>query len=127
MTNEKTNIKIVVIGGSGLIGSRVVSKLGERGYHGRALRSNMGIRDLEQNAHPLSSGWAGAGIINSSGRGATANTMGGFSQTISPSVATFTGRCRRRCAGRSCPQLPSPTSSSPPTFRSEAREAATRA
>jgi len=32
MTKEKENMKIVIIGGTGLIGSKVVTKLSERGY-----------------------------------------------------------------------------------------------
>jgi len=34
MVNDiRPNMKIVVIGGSGLIGSKVVAKAGEHGYH----------------------------------------------------------------------------------------------
>jgi len=46
MTNEKANIKIVVIGGSGLIGSRVVSKLGERGYQAVPASPASGVNTL---------------------------------------------------------------------------------
>ena len=44
MTNE--NMKIVVIGGTGLIGSKVVSKLGERGYEVIAASPNSGVNTL---------------------------------------------------------------------------------
>ena len=46
MTNEKTNMKIVVIGGTGLIGSKVVSKLSERGYDVVAASPNSGVNTL---------------------------------------------------------------------------------
>lgn len=44
MTEEK--MKIVVIGGTGLIGSKVVSKLGERGYEVVAASPNSGVNTL---------------------------------------------------------------------------------
>ena len=44
MTNE--NMKIVVIGGTGLIGSKVVSKLGERGYDVIPASPNSGVNTL---------------------------------------------------------------------------------
>jgi len=40
------NMKIVVIGGTGLIGSKVVSKLGERGYEVVAASPNSGVNTL---------------------------------------------------------------------------------
>ena len=46
MTNEKSNMKIVVIGGTGLIGSKVVTKLGERGYEVVAASPNSGVNTL---------------------------------------------------------------------------------
>lgn len=46
MTNEKANGKIVVIGGTGLIGSKVVSKLSERGYDVIAAAPNSGVNTL---------------------------------------------------------------------------------
>ena len=46
MTNEKANGKIVVIGGTGLIGSKVVSKLSERGYDVIAASPNSGVNTL---------------------------------------------------------------------------------
>jgi len=46
MTNEKTNMKIVVIGGTGLIGSKVVTKLGERGYEVVPASPNSGVNTL---------------------------------------------------------------------------------
>lgn len=46
MTNEESNMKIVVIGGTGLIGSKVVTKLGERGYEVVAASPNSGVNTL---------------------------------------------------------------------------------
>ena len=46
MSNEKANMKIVVIGGSGLIGSKVVSQLSERGYDVIAASPNSGVNTL---------------------------------------------------------------------------------
>ncbi|HKY43997.1 MAG TPA: SDR family oxidoreductase [Pyrinomonadaceae bacterium] len=46
MTKEKSNMKIVVIGGTGLIGSKVVTKLGERGYDVVAASPNSGVNTL---------------------------------------------------------------------------------
>ena len=45
MTKEK-NMKIVVIGGTGLIGSKVVTKLGERGYEAVGASPNSGVNTL---------------------------------------------------------------------------------
>ncbi|HJP93281.1 MAG TPA: SDR family oxidoreductase [Pyrinomonadaceae bacterium] len=46
MTEEKSNMKIVVIGGTGLIGSKVVTKLSERGYDVVAASPNTGVNTL---------------------------------------------------------------------------------
>lgn len=46
MTKEKSNMKIVVIGGTGLIGSKVVTKLGDRGYEVVAASPNSGVNTL---------------------------------------------------------------------------------
>jgi len=46
MTNEKSKMKIVVIGGTGLIGSKVVRNLGERGYEAVAAAPNTGVNTL---------------------------------------------------------------------------------
>jgi uncharacterized protein YbjT (DUF2867 family) len=46
MTKEKSSMKIVVIGGSGLIGSKVVTKLRERGYEVVAASPNSGVNTL---------------------------------------------------------------------------------
>jgi uncharacterized protein YbjT (DUF2867 family) len=45
-TKEKSNMKIVVIGGTGLIGSKVVTNLGERGYEVVAASPNSGVNTL---------------------------------------------------------------------------------
>ena len=46
MIEEKSKMKIVVIGGTGLIGSKVVSKLNERGYEAIAASPNSGVNTL---------------------------------------------------------------------------------
>jgi uncharacterized protein YbjT (DUF2867 family) len=46
MTNERSKTKIVVIGGTGLIGSKVVKNLGERGYEVVAASPNSGVNTL---------------------------------------------------------------------------------
>src|SRR6267143_4279278 len=47
MVNDiRPNMKIVVIGGSGLIGSKVVAKLGEHGYHAVAASPASGVNTL---------------------------------------------------------------------------------
>jgi len=46
MTNEKSKMKVVVIGGTGLIGSKVVRNLGERGYEAVAAAPNTGVNTL---------------------------------------------------------------------------------
>jgi uncharacterized protein YbjT (DUF2867 family) len=44
--NERSNMKIVVIGGSGLIGSRLVTQLGEQGYQAVAASPNSGVNTV---------------------------------------------------------------------------------
>jgi uncharacterized protein YbjT (DUF2867 family) len=46
MTNEESNMKIVVIGGTGLIGSKVVTKLIDRGYDVVPASPNSGVNTL---------------------------------------------------------------------------------
>ncbi len=46
MTNERSKMKIVVIGGTGLIGSKVVTKLVEQGYEVVAASPNTGVNTL---------------------------------------------------------------------------------
>ena len=46
MTKEKSKTKIVVIGGTGLIGSKVVSKLNEHGYEAISASPNSGVNTL---------------------------------------------------------------------------------
>jgi len=46
MAKEESNMKIVVIGGTGLIGSKVVLKLGERGYDVIAASPDSGVNTL---------------------------------------------------------------------------------
>ena len=46
MTNERSNMKIVVIGGSGLIGSKLVTKLGEHGHQAVAASPASGVNTL---------------------------------------------------------------------------------
>ena len=46
MTKEKSNMKIVVIGGTGLIGSKVVTKLREHGYEAVAASPDSGVNTL---------------------------------------------------------------------------------
>ena len=46
MTNERSTMKIVVIGGTGLIGSKVVEKLRGRGYDVVAASPNSGVNTL---------------------------------------------------------------------------------
>jgi uncharacterized protein YbjT (DUF2867 family) len=46
MTNERSNMKIVVIGGSGLIGSKLVTKLGEDGQQAVAASPKSGVNTL---------------------------------------------------------------------------------
>jgi len=46
MAKEKSKMKVVVIGGTGLIGSKVVSKLNEQGYEAVAASPNSGVNTL---------------------------------------------------------------------------------
>jgi len=46
MTNERSNMKIVVIGGTGLIGSKLVTKLTEHGHQAVAASPNSGVNTL---------------------------------------------------------------------------------
>src|SRR5258705_7449539 len=46
MTNETSTVKIVVIGGSGLIGSRLVKKLVEQGHEAVPASPNSGVNTL---------------------------------------------------------------------------------
>ena len=46
MTNETSRMKIVVIGGSGLIGSKLVTKLAELGHEAVAASPNSGVNTL---------------------------------------------------------------------------------
>ena len=46
INNMRPNMKIVVIGGSGLIGSKVVAKLSEHGYHAVAASPASGVNTL---------------------------------------------------------------------------------
>src|SRR5262245_16030252 len=46
MTKEASSGKIVIIGGTGLIGSKVITKLGERGYQAVAASPNSGVNTL---------------------------------------------------------------------------------
>jgi uncharacterized protein YbjT (DUF2867 family) len=46
MAKEKSTMKVVVIGGSGLIGSQVVRKLGEQGYQAVAASPSSGVNTL---------------------------------------------------------------------------------
>ena len=59
MENEK--MKIVVIGGTGLIGSKVVSKLNERGYNAVAASPNSGVNTLT--GEGLDEVLAGASVV----------------------------------------------------------------
>jgi uncharacterized protein YbjT (DUF2867 family) len=67
MTNEKSKMKIVVIGGTGLIGSKVVSKLKERGYDAVAASPNSGVNTLtgEGLAEVLEGAWVVVDVSNS--------------------------------------------------------------
>ena len=46
MKNERSNMKIVVIGGSGLIGSKLITKLGEHGHQAVAASPNTGVNTV---------------------------------------------------------------------------------
>jgi uncharacterized protein YbjT (DUF2867 family) len=61
MTNEKSLMKIVVIGGTGLIGSKVVTNLRERGYEVVAASPNSGVNTLT--GEGLAEVLAGASVV----------------------------------------------------------------
>src|SRR5690349_16632193 len=46
MANERSHMKIVVIGGSGLIGSKLVKKLREQGHEAAAESPNSGVKSV---------------------------------------------------------------------------------
>lgn len=46
MTNESSSMKIVVIGGSGLIGSKLITMLGEHGHQAVSASPNSGVNTL---------------------------------------------------------------------------------
>jgi hypothetical protein len=46
MTNERSNMKIVVIGGNGLIGPKLVTKLGEHGHQAVAASPDTAVNTL---------------------------------------------------------------------------------
>src|SRR5258708_1375899 len=46
MTNKRSTMRIVVIGGSGLIGSKLVKKLGEQGHQAVAASPSSGVNTL---------------------------------------------------------------------------------
>ena len=51
MDNESAKKKIVVIGGTGLIGSKVVTKLNEQGFDAIAAAPNTGVNALTGDGH----------------------------------------------------------------------------
>jgi len=61
MTNERSNMKIVVIGGSGLIGSKLVTKLGEHGHQAVAASPNSGVNTITGEGLPEA--LAGAQVV----------------------------------------------------------------
>lgn len=61
MTEQKPKKKIVVIGGTGLIGSKVVTKLGERGYEVVAASPASGVNTLT--GEGLAEVLAGASVV----------------------------------------------------------------
>lgn len=61
MAKKKSNMKIVVIGGTGLIGSKVVTKLGERGYQAVAASPASGVNTLT--AEGLAEVLEGASVV----------------------------------------------------------------
>lgn len=61
MTTEKSKTKIVVIGGTGLIGSKVVTKLSEHGYEAVAAAPNTGVNTLT--GEGLGEVLAGASVV----------------------------------------------------------------
>src|SRR4029434_1065552 len=67
MTNETSTMKIVVIGGSGLIGSRLVKKLVEQGHEAVPASPNSGVNTptCEGLAHLLHGGPLVVDVSNS--------------------------------------------------------------
>jgi uncharacterized protein YbjT (DUF2867 family) len=61
MKDESSTMKIVVIGGSGLIGSKVVKKLGEHGYQAVAASPNTGVNTIT--AEGLAEVLEGASVV----------------------------------------------------------------
>jgi uncharacterized protein YbjT (DUF2867 family) len=61
MANERSNMKIVVIGGSGLIGSKVVTILGEHGHQAVPASPNSGVNTLT--GEGLAEVLAGASVV----------------------------------------------------------------
>jgi len=61
MSKEKSNMKIVVIGGTGLIGSKVVSMLSDRGYQAVPASPNSGVNTLT--GEGLAEVLAGASVV----------------------------------------------------------------
>ncbi len=61
MTTESSNKKIVIIGGSGLIGSKVVTNLEKRGYEVVAASPNSGVNTLT--GEGLAEALAGASVV----------------------------------------------------------------
>src|SRR3989441_1124648 len=61
MTNERSSMKIVVIGGSGLIGSKLVTMLGEQGHQAVPASPNSGVNTLT--GEGLAEVLAGASVI----------------------------------------------------------------
>lgn len=61
MTNPRSSTKVVVIGGSGLIGSKVVTKLGEHGYEAIAASPDSGVNTLT--AEGLAEVLEGASVV----------------------------------------------------------------
>src|SRR5205807_4937856 len=61
MTNERSSMKIVVIGGSGLIGSKLVTMLGEHGHQAVPASPNSGVNTLT--GEGLAEVLAGASVV----------------------------------------------------------------
>src|SRR3979490_3356079 len=60
-TNERSSMKIVVIGGSGLIGSKLVTMLGEHGHQAVPASPNSGVNTLT--GEGLAEVLAGASVV----------------------------------------------------------------
>jgi len=61
MTNKRSTMRIVVIGGSGLIGSKLVKKLGEQGHQAVAASPSSGVNTLT--GEGLAKVLAGASVV----------------------------------------------------------------